>query len=211
MPFPYSGVHPMKKEASLLDCGKIREAAGVLGRAFRDDPIVVAILEDVVPEIRVKRLSVMFAADLNTCARRGLPLQVRESDSIACAAIIYPPGAYPLPTSAQLGILLKSIVRNGVYGLGRWLTVLSCFEKRHPKDTHYYLEFIGVDPIQQGKGLGSSLLNDLSSRADQEKVGCYLETSNARNVPLYQRFGYETVAEEEILGVNIWFMWRSPA
>jgi hypothetical protein len=41
----------MKREVSLLDRGKIREAAGVLGRAFRDDPIVVAILEDVAPEI----------------------------------------------------------------------------------------------------------------------------------------------------------------
>jgi len=195
----------------LLDRGKVREAAGVLGRAFRDDPMVVAILEDVAPEIRVKRLSVMFAADLKTCARRGLPLQVRDMNNIACAAIVYPPGAYPLPTFAQLGILLKSVVRNGFYGFARWLTVLGRFEKRHPKDTHYYLEFMGVDPIQQGKGLGSSLLIDLSSRADQEKVGCYLETSNARNVPLYQRFGYETVAEEEILGVNTWFMWRSPA
>ena len=201
----------MKREVLLLDRRNIRDAAGVLGRAFRDDPMVVAILENVAPEIRAKRVSVMFAADLKTCARRGLPLQVRDRNSIACAAIVYPPGAYPLPTSAQLGILLKSVVRNGVYGLGRWLTVQGRFGKRHPKDTHYYLEFIGVDPIQQGKGLGSSLLNDLSSRADQEKVGCYLETSNPRNVPLYQRFGYDTVAEEEILGVKTWFMWRSPA
>jgi ribosomal protein S18 acetylase RimI-like enzyme len=201
----------MKREVLLLDRRKIREAAGVLGRAFRDDPMVVAILEDVAPETRVKRLSVMFAADLKTCVRGGLPLQVGETNRIACAAIVYPPGAYPLPASAQLGILLKSVVRNGFYGFARWLTVRGRFEKLHPKDTHYYLEFIGVDPIQQGKGLGSSVLNDLSSRADQDNVGCYLETSNARNVPLYQRFGFETVAEEEILGVNTWFMWRSPA
>jgi ribosomal protein S18 acetylase RimI-like enzyme len=201
----------MKREVLLLDRENILDAAAVLGRAFRDDPMVVAILANVSPEIRMKRLRVMFAADLKTCTRMGLPLQVRENDSIDCAAIVYPPGVYPLPTFSQLGILLKSVVRNGVYGLNRWLTVLGRFEKRHPKDTHYYLEFIGVDPTQQGKGLGTSLLDDLSSRADQENVGCYLETSNPRNVLLYQRFGYDTVAEEEIIGVNTWFMWRSPS
>ena len=201
----------MKRDVMLLDRENIPDAAAVLGRALRDDPLVVAILKNVSPEIRAKRLSVMFAADLKTCTRIGLPLQVRENDSIDCVAIVYPPGAYPLPTFSQLGILLKCVVRNGVNGLSRWLTVLRRFEKRHPKDTHYYLEFIGVDPTQQGRGLGSSLLDDLSSRADQENAGCYLETSNPRNVPLYQRFGYDTVAEEEIIGVNTWFMWRSPS
>lgn len=201
----------MSREVSLLEHKQIREAAEVLGKAFRDDPMAMAILKNVAPAIRVKRLSVMFASALMTCARRGLPLQVREANSIACASIVYPPGTYPLPSSAQYGILLRSIVRNGFYGVARWLMVLDRFEKRHPKDAHYYLEFIGVDPSQQGKGLGSSLLSDLSGRADQEKVGCYLETSNARNMPLYQRFGYEIVAEEEILGVNTWFMWRSSA
>lgn len=201
----------MKKEVSLLEYENIRQAAGVLGRAFRDDPMAMAILRDVAPAIRVKRLSVMFASALITCVRRGLPLQGREGNSIACASIVYPPGTYPLPTSAQYSILLRSILRNGFYGVARWLTVLDRFAKRHPKDTHYYLEFIGVDPSQQGKGLGSSLLSDLSRRADQERVGCYLETSNARNVSLYQRFGYEIIAEEEILGVTTRFMWRSPA
>ena len=200
----------MEREVLPLDRAKIQEGAGVLGRAFRDDPMVVAILGGVVPEIRVKRLKVVFVADLKVCARRGMPLYVGEKDSIACTAIVHPPGAYPLPISAQFGILLRAVIRNGFCGFGRWLTYLGCIEKRHPKETHYYLEFIGVDPVQQGMGLGSSVLKHLASRADQDKVGCYLETANPRNVSLYQRFGFETVAEEKIIGVNTWFMWRSP-
>jgi ribosomal protein S18 acetylase RimI-like enzyme len=200
----------MEREVSLLDRGEIREAAGVLGRAFRDDPMVEAILRDVAPDKRVKRLSVLFAADLKVCVRSGLPFHVTDRSKIACAAIVHPPGAYPLPVSAQIGIILKAVIRNGFYGFGRWLTYLGRIEERHPKDKHYYLEFIGVDPMQQGKGFGSCVLSDLSRRADEDKVGCYLETSNVRNVPLYERFGFETVAEEEIIGVNNWFMWRSP-
>jgi hypothetical protein len=30
-------------------------------------------------------------------------------------------------------------------------------------------------------------------------------------VALYQRFGFQTVAEEEIIFVHAWFMWRPPA
>jgi ribosomal protein S18 acetylase RimI-like enzyme len=111
----------------------------------------------------------------------------------------------------QLGILLKTVTRSGLYGLSRWLTWLSRIDKQHLKFPHYYLEFIGVDPALQGNGLGSSILHYLVTKADQDHVGCFLETGNPRNLPLYQRFGFQTVAEQEIIGVNAWFMWRRPA
>jgi len=201
----------MKNIVSPLAKADFREGARVLGRAFQDDPVVVSILKDVVPTKRVKRLTVVFSADLNACGRRGMPLYVRENDRIAGVAIVHPPGAYPLPITAQMGILLKSLLRNGPYGFGPWLTYLSHIEKQHLKDPHYYLEFIGVEPDLHGKGLGSSMLKHLASSADQDQVGCFLETGNPQNVPLYQRFGFETVSEEEIIGVNTWFMWRSPS
>lgn len=72
--------------------------------------------------------------------------------------------------------------------------------KRHPKDLHYYLEFIGVDPSHQRKGLGSSILNNIGYIADQRQVGCYLETANPMNLPLYHLFGFKIIDEEEIIG-----------
>ena len=46
--------------------------------------------------------------------------------------------------------------------------------------------------------------------ADEEGSGCYLENSNRMNLPLYQRFGFHTTSQEDVMGVPIWFMWRSP-
>ncbi|MBW2365484.1 MAG: GNAT family N-acetyltransferase [Deltaproteobacteria bacterium] len=201
----------MEKGVLPLAMADFQEGARVLGRAFQDDPVAVSILRAVSPTIRVKRLTVAFSADLNACERRGMPIHVREDDRIAGVAIVHPPGTYPLPITAQMGILLKTVLRNGPYGFGRWLTYLSHIEKQHLKDPHYYLEFIGVEPDLHGKGLGSSMLKHLASSADQDQVGCFLETGNPKNVPLYQRFGFETVAEEQIIGVNTWFMWRSPS
>ena len=45
-----------------VDGALFQEAAAVLGRAFRDDPIVLAILEGVLPNARVTRFTIAFAA-----------------------------------------------------------------------------------------------------------------------------------------------------
>ena len=188
-----------------------QEAVGVLARAYRDDPVVLAILEGVPSDTRLRRLTKTFAVVTQACLRRGTLFYLREEGKMTAVAIAHRPGAYPLPLPVQLWILLKTVAGNGFYGLGRWLTWLSRIEKRHPKSPHYYLEFISVDPALQGRGHGSSILHRLISMADRDRVGYFLETGNPRNVPLYRRFGFQTVAEEEIIGVHAWFMWRPPA
>jgi ribosomal protein S18 acetylase RimI-like enzyme len=71
--------------------------------------------------------------------------------------------------------------------------ILGCFEKMdqsHPKEPHWYLSMIGVDPIAQGKGLGAELMRYALARCDQDGALAYLETANPRNIPLYERFGF---------------------
>jgi GNAT superfamily N-acetyltransferase len=61
----------------------------------------------------------------------------------------------------------------------------------HPSEPHWYLPLIGTDPVQQGKGYGSALLRHALAICDQEKMPAYLEATSPRNVPLYQRHGFE--------------------
>ena len=63
----------------------------------------------------------------------------------------------------------------------------------HPHEPHWYLAFIGVDPARQGLGLGSALLKAGLQRCDEDGVVAYLESSSPRNVPLYERFGFEVM------------------
>jgi ribosomal protein S18 acetylase RimI-like enzyme len=193
----------------------VPETAGVLARAFRDDPVAVAILRGLSPEVRIKTLTISFDADLQTCGPRGCPLQVDQDKIAGAAIIIHRPDMYPLPVSAQTGLLWKVFTKGLVTSwspssFGRWLKWLAAIEKKHPAEPHYYLEFVGIDTPFQGKGLGSLLLQRLVGWADEEGMGCHLETGNPRNVPLYRRFGFQTTAEEEIIGVHTWFMWRPP-
>lgn len=64
-----------------------------------------------------------------------------------------------------------------------------------PQEPYWYLSFLGVDPLAQGKRLGSILLADRLDACDAAGEITYLESSNPRNVPFYLRHGYEILGE----------------
>ena len=104
-------------------------------------------------------------------------------------ALWLPPGVQPN------GEALEKVFRDTVKP--EHLTdLLATFEKMdqsHPKEAHWYLAMIGVDPKAQGKGLGSDLMQYAVARCDQDRMLAYLETANPRNIPLYERFGFEVM------------------
>jgi ribosomal protein S18 acetylase RimI-like enzyme len=52
---------------------------------------------------------------------------------------------------------------------------------------------LGVDVSRQGKGLGSLLMKHALQRVDAARLPAYLESSNPRNIPFYERHGFEVV------------------
>lgn len=80
-----------------------------------------------------------------------------------------------------------------------------------PKKPHYYLVFIGVSPLAQGKGIGRQMLNYIHAivDADQESIGIGLDTENEANVAYYKQFGYELVSQTTINQVTIYAMFRT--
>lgn len=68
-------------------------------------------------------------------------------------------------------------------------------EKFHPAEQHWYLPMIGVDPAHQGAGIGSALMAEALKAVDRDGSIAYLESSNPRNISLYQRHGFEVIGE----------------
>lgn len=68
----------------------------------------------------------------------------------------------------------------------------------HPAEPHWYLPLLGVDPLRHGKQLGSALMSHALSRCDREDSVAYLESSNPKNIPFYQRHGFELLGTIQV-------------
>jgi GNAT superfamily N-acetyltransferase len=73
------------------------------------------------------------------------------------------------------------------------IAVFDQMARYHPSESHWYLPLMGVDPLKQGKGLGSALMQYALVRCDRESKLAYLESSSPRSVPFYKRHGFEVL------------------
>jgi GNAT superfamily N-acetyltransferase len=83
---------------------------------------------------------------------------------------------------------------------------------RDAPDDHWYVMVIGVAPVRQGQGLGRALLQPIMDRARADRLPCYLETTQAPNVPFYKKLGFEVISDtiEPQSGLRLWTFRRDP-
>lgn len=75
---------------------------------------------------------------------------------------------------------------------GSRLEALMSLDLPQAPDGSWTLETIGVDPAHQGIGLGTAVLSHGLALIDAQDAAIALETSDERNVRLYERFGFKT-------------------
>jgi GNAT superfamily N-acetyltransferase len=81
----------------------------------------------------------------------------------------------------------------------------------HPTGEHYYLTLAGVDPLLQGRGLGSGLLRAGLDRCDQQHLPAYLEATSPGSRDLYARHGFEELGDIQNGAMPpMWPMLREP-
>ncbi len=106
-------------------------------------------------------------------------------------ALWLPPGASP--DEESLTSLIQQTAPAAVQD-----ALFSMFEQMagyHPKEPHWHLPLMGVEPGRQGCGCGSALLEDTLAECDRLGMPVYLEATSPRNVPLYERHGFVAVGE----------------
>jgi GNAT superfamily N-acetyltransferase len=104
-------------------------------------------------------------------------------------ALWLPPGVEP--DSETMAALVVQTVPEAEQA--EMFAVLEQMGHYHPAEPHWYLPMIGIDPTRQGRGFGSALLQHALSICDRDGVPAYLESSNPKNLPLYQRHGFEAI------------------
>jgi ribosomal protein S18 acetylase RimI-like enzyme len=71
------------------------------------------------------------------------------------------------------------------------ISFIEQMEHYHPHEPHWYLVIIGVDPLKQGQGLGGRLLQHTLSLCDRDRALAYLESTNPKNISLYEHHGFK--------------------
>ncbi len=182
-----------------IDLSLVESASITCARAFAGDPLTVWMIPDT-----AKRPNLRYAFEmiLRVAAQGGAEAYTA---SPACEGV-----AVWMPTGAKqtMGMLLRAgyphlPLRCGWRYLlldGRSLAYCEKLKKKYAPARHCYLAALAVDPLHQGKGFASLLLKPMLAKLDTEKMACYVETQNLKNVSMYQHFGFKLVHETCIPG-----------
>ena len=192
-----------------------RDEAAVLGEvladAFAEDPVFAWLIP---PQVRGRegRLRTFFTSMSRGYLRQGKPCYVTGDAS--AAALWARPGAWAMPL---IQIILEAAPSELAFR-GRLLRALRTqlqIERLHAEHSrpHWYLAYLGTRHDRQGQGLGTRMLQEVLAPLDTGGLAAYLESSNERNLPLYERNGFRVVGELQALGhgPTIWRMWREPS
>jgi len=151
---------------------------------------------------RLTRIRKLMEYAYTICERYGKV--VTTEDGSCCALILFP----DQKKFSFSSVLLDLRLIFGVTGIRNLLKVTkreSRINEQHPNKSIYYLWFIAVNPGHQGKGLGSELLKALINDAKEMHRPFYLETSTLKNIPWYQKFGFQIYHELDI-GYRLYFL-----
>ncbi|MFX1376367.1 MAG: GNAT family N-acetyltransferase [Promethearchaeota archaeon] len=190
----------------------VEKAINVAGEAFQDDPTAAFTYPDELE--RKEKLKYGFKMIYEYGIRKGVAYAT--SSNLEGIIIWLPPNkVYPSTwimmryggfyAMRKVGLKLKLMKRT--------IAIFSYIETRHkelaPFD-HWYLQNIAIKPEEQGKGYGGRLLNAMIEKIDKEGLPIYLETNKERNLPFYQKYGFEIIEHVIIpeTDVPLWCMLR---
>jgi GNAT superfamily N-acetyltransferase len=157
--------------------------------AFVTDPIARFAWPSVRDHLRLMPRAVRVFAGRSFASRAAY-----VSEDVCGVALWLPPGVHP--DGRALEKLFRDTARPE--HLDDLLATFEQMARSHPEEPHWYLPMIAVEPNAQGRGLGGALMRHAVARCDEEGLLAYLESSNPRNIPLYERHGFEVMGRIQV-------------
>jgi ribosomal protein S18 acetylase RimI-like enzyme len=175
-----------RPEIRVVDRAEAPRAVSVQMMAFSSDPIMRYLWPE--PHEYVRNFPAFVRGFGGGAFEHGA---AHVTDAFLGGSLWLPPGVAPDGDALEklFTDTLAEPKRSEVF------SVLEQIGAAHPEAPHWHLAFLGVDPTQQGKGIGAALLRHTLARIDAEGLHGYLESSNPANVSLYRRHGFEVIRE----------------
>jgi ribosomal protein S18 acetylase RimI-like enzyme len=192
----------------LLRSDQKHAAALTLAEAFANDPLLEILAPD---PARRARLGPPMMSVLLAYGNRFGRVWANE-DASAVSIWIHPEGGpMTMPRMLRAGMWRAPFIL-GLAGMGRMSKAMSATESFHKQveGPHWYLMSVGTRRASQGQGLGSTLVEMGTSRADAAGVPCYLETGTDANIAFYRKRGFEVAGQVDCYGYTLTGMIRPP-
>lgn len=186
--------------------GDVRELSLVLARAFEEDPFMSWLFP--APTYRLKLVQAWMRVEVTNALEMDASWVSMISGEIVAGTIWSPPGRdlHESGTFSQLWYLVLGANPDRTSELAQGLSMIG---SSHPDEPHFYLNTVGVQPSLAGQGHGGAIIRHTLDLADVDGQPCYLESSSPRNIPLYERLGFEVIHEIALPnGPKMWGMWR---
>lgn len=186
----------------------IDKASHVLGQSFIDYPIFKYILPD--REIRRNNNHHFFNFLIRMAMSDGEV--IAPSNNIEGVSIwVNPPkGKADISKPIKAGIV-HLLLHVDIGAFVRFNEIGSIKRKARSRiitAPYYLLDVIGVDPKHQQRGYAQLMINSQLCEYDKRSIPCYLETSDPRNIPFYQQFGFQLKQQYAIHSINMYCMKR---
>jgi GNAT superfamily N-acetyltransferase len=156
---------------------------------FADDPLYTWLYP--AADERPARLREGFESILAAGLQRG---HVYTNAGRSAVAVWTAPGVELMDESEAapfLGLVRRQIgdrVEDVIAGM-------SATVANRPREPHFTLHNVVVRRDAQGRGVGAALLEPILARCDEDRLPACLDSSNSRNVPFYERLGFEVTGE----------------
>lgn len=159
----------------------------VVAAAFRDDPVMRWAFEPAADT--GAGIDALMGVLVPCYWRLGHTYVVHGTAGVVGAGLWAPPGRRALGDD-DLPRFIE--VLGPILGdqLGSRFSELSRVEQYFPAEPHLYLGILAVHPDARNRGHGGSLLAPLLAECDRMGLLAHLESSNPRNISLYERHGF---------------------
>lgn len=180
-----------------------RPGASVVGdedRAAAEATLIMAFAEDPVqrwlypePERYLECFPVFLSQTSEAAHDAGGVWRLNDGSAVA---VWVPPGTRE-DEDVLVASLMQTVESSKHADLMSMLDQISTLQRESP---HWHLPWFGVDPFRQGRGLGQQLMRACLREIDAKNHAAYLESTNPRNLPFYERLGFTVSGRIEVPG-----------
>ncbi|MFX0180072.1 MAG: GNAT family N-acetyltransferase [Candidatus Hodarchaeota archaeon] len=182
---------------------EIEAASKVLGRSFQDDPLFMYCFPDPIE----RKIKVAIHGEWLILLGILSGEVYITSSNIERVAIWHPHGIKDQlrgTQSKEIRTRLRKVRKMEfsdplvIERMSNFEDLANSFQSQYVNFPHWYLAFIGIDPVHQSKGYASKLIRMKLTEIDEQNLPCYLHTENEKNVKFYEYFGFKLIGKNNV-------------